>query len=193
MLTQQLSELDLKQFFEFSKLQQDKDSINLSTLAPVQRMLLTTDGTLTHLLEAYLLERIQLVKLSERSHITTEDIPALDLEQGSKVIHRSILLQGQDSRKVFVYAEVILVFDRLPHCFKRELIETQTPLGKLLLKYRIETFKELLEMNQEPAGQRAHFFQIDRQDFLMSRTYRLFYNTRPTMLITEKFPVQCFF
>ena len=49
--------------------------IDAGRLAPLQRVLLITDGTLTEILEAYLLEPIELVKISERV-VTGKDVNA---------------------------------------------------------------------------------------------------------------------
>ena len=108
-----------------------ENHIDLAALAPVQRILLTADGTLTKILE-----EIQMVKLSEQLLITTRAIPDLDIERGSQVLWRKILLQGKNSDKTFVYAESILVLGRLAQRFRQELIESETSLGNLMLKYR---------------------------------------------------------
>lgn len=199
MQTRQFNEIMTKQLSDFSKPSKCnllsvalENRIDLAALAPMQRILLTTDGTLTKILEAYLLEKIQLIKLSERLMITTHAIPQLEIGRGSPVLWRRILLQGKTSGRNFVYAEAMLVLDRLTHQFRQELIKSQTSLGNLLLKHRMETFKELLDSSKEPSGKLADYFQIDRQDPLLSRTYRLFCNQHPAMMITEKFPASYF-
>jgi chorismate-pyruvate lyase len=143
-------------------------TINQLTLNSLQRILLTTDGTLTKILEAYLLEEIQMTKLSERSLLTAQDIPFLDLEQGSEVIERKILLQGRISRKNFLYAESLLVPARLDKRFTDELLNSEIPLGKLMLAHRMETFKEILTSSKEPSEELAAFFQLGDRDNLLS-------------------------
>jgi chorismate-pyruvate lyase len=168
------------------------DYLELSTLAPVQRILLTTDGTLTKILEAYLSEEIQMVKLSERSLISTQDIPWLELEWGSEVIERKILLQGKESRRNFLYAESILIPERLDKHFRGQLLESEIPLGKLMLAHRMETFKEIITSGKESPNGLSAFFQINNEDKLLSRTYRRSHHSKPVMLITEKFPESYF-
>ena len=55
--------------------------------------MLTIDGTLTEILEAYLLEKIKIVKLSEGIVSITQDLRTLEVKIGSEVIERKILLQ----------------------------------------------------------------------------------------------------
>ncbi len=163
-----------------------------ATLSSFQRILLTTDGTLTEILESYLFEPIVLVKLSEFLLPAPQDIPALEVEAGTEVIDRRILLQGKISRRNFIYAESILVPDRLGEKFKQELLVSQTPLGRLWLEHKLETFKEIIDSAREPAHERADYFHINMEDLLLSRTYRVFSNRRPIMRITEKFPESFF-
>lgn len=161
-------------------------------LSRFQRILLTTDGTLTEILAAYLCEQIHLVKLSEHSYQIQHDLEPLDIQTGMDVIDRRILLQGKISRRNFIYAESFLVPDRLNEQFKQELLVSQTPLGKLWLEHKLETFKEIIDTAKEPAGALAAHFSISPEESLLSRTYRVFSNREPIMMITEKFPESFF-
>lgn len=161
-------------------------------LSPLQRILLTTDGTLTEILEAYLLEKIQLVKLSEELVKITEYIPALDLDIGTQVIERKILLRGKISLNNFIYAESIIVPERLEPSWKSRLIESQEPMGRLWLEHKLETFKEIIDSAIEIAEDLSNYFNIEREDKILSRTYRVFSNKKPIIMITEKFPESYF-
>jgi len=145
--------------------------IDLATLCAFHRVLLTTDGTLTDMLASYLLEHIQLIKLSER------------------IIERKILLRGEVSGKNYVFADSVVVIGRLDQKFQNELKTTQTPMGRLWLEHKMETFKEMIDIGKEPANELASYFCIEPEDILLSRTYRVFSKSRPVIMITEKFPV----
>ncbi len=169
-----------------------RSHIDPSKLSTFQRILLTTDGTLTEILEAYLLEKIQVVKLSEGLVSITRDLPQLELKRGSEVIERKILLQGKISRKNFIYAESILIPDRLDDNFKNELLKSKTPLGRLWLEHKIETFKEIVDSSKELAANLSAYFPINNEDSMLSRSYRVFSKRQPIMMITEKFPESYF-
>ena len=169
-----------------------RSHIDPSKLSTFQRILLTTDGTLTEILEAYLLEKIQVVKLSEGLVSITRDLPQLELKRGSEVIERKILLQGKISRKNFIYAESILIPDRLDDNFKNELLKSKTPLGRLWLEHKIETFKEIVDSSKELAANLSAYFPINNEDDMLSRSYRVFSKRQPIMMITEKFPESYF-
>lgn len=161
-------------------------------LSPFQRILLTTDGTLTEILEAYLLEKIQLVKLSEKLVKIAKPIPALDLAVDTEAIERKVLLRGKISLNNFIYAKSIIVPERLDSRFKSRLIESQEPIGRLFLEHKIETFKEIIDSTIETSEELFHYFNIAREDKMLSRTYRVFSNRQPIMMITEKFPENYF-
>ncbi|CCH98443.1 MULTISPECIES: chorismate--pyruvate lyase family protein [Microcystis] len=169
-----------------------KTPLNLSELSTLQRIILITDGTLTDILEIYLLEKMSIVKLSEEAVYLEEDLPVLDLEKGSKIIKRKIFLCSTVSQKNLVYAESIIVIDRLDTKFQEELINSGKPIGKLWLENRMETFKEIVDLSQERAGDLAEDFQISPEEKLFSRTYRVFSQKQAIMMITEKFPESYF-
>ncbi len=169
-----------------------RSHIDPSKLSIFERILLTTDGTVTDMLEAYFFEQIQLVKLSEQAIKLDHDIPEMDLSQGADVIERKILLQGKISRRNYIYAESILVLDRLPPEFRAELLETKTPIGKIWLEQKVETFKEILDTGKQPANGLSTYFNISEDEPVLFRTYCVRSNRQPTMMITEKFPKMYF-
>ena len=166
--------------------------IDPSTLSTFQRILLTTDGTVTHMLEAYLYEQIQVVKLSEKLISLSQDIPVIELKQGTDVIFRKILLRGRISRRNFIYAESIIVPERLEEGFRNELLKTKTPIGKIWFEKKVETFKEIVDSGKEPANALADYFGIKPEEEMFFRTYFVISNRKPTMMITEKFPESFF-
>ena len=169
-----------------------RSHINPATLTPFQRILLTTDGTVTDILEAYLFEQIQVVKLSQELIPSSVDIPLLELKTGTEIIDRQILLQGKISRKNYIYAESIIVPERLDENFRYELFKTKTPIGKIWLEQKVETFKDIVDSAKEPANNLSIHFNIDPSDNMLSRTYRVFSKGQAVMMITEKFPESYF-
>jgi chorismate-pyruvate lyase len=164
--------------------------IDPRTLAPLQRILLITDGTLTEILEANLLERIELVKLSE------DMIGAADVQLGlagsaqDSLLQRRILLRGTSSGKAHVYAESFIALDRLSAAFRDELLHSDVSLGRLWQKHRLETYKELAAVSCRPAGALAVHFACPEETLLLSRSYTVICERRPIMHISEYFPAR---
>ncbi|TAE60520.1 MAG: DUF98 domain-containing protein [Nostocales cyanobacterium] len=171
----------------------NSNQIIWSDLSFLQRIILTNDGTLTGILEQYLQERIQLLKISEEITKNTEHIAALELEPGNQIIERSIFLQGTNSKKNFVYAESKIIINRLDENFREQLLTSKTTIGRLWIEFRLETFKEIIDIGKEPANELSEYFvDTTPETSLLFRTYRVFANRLPIMIITEKFPENYF-
>jgi len=164
------------------------DGFDVSSLDPLQRVLLVTDGTLTEILEANFFERIRLVKISQEAISATGSYALLDPRPGEGLIERKILLQGEKSHRNYAYAESLIAVDRLSRSFRDELLNSTTPLGRLWLEHKLETFKELPELGWHRADHLCHYFECADSAPLLVRTYRVFSFTRPVMVITEYFP-----
>lgn len=163
-------------------------TLDMLQLSTIQRILLTTDGTVTEVIEIYAGESMQVVKLSQALLPIERRIDALDIERGHEVLDRRILLQGKFSGDNFLYAESIIVPDRLDEEVQDGLLRCNRPIGYLIMERRMETFREILEWGREMAGPLATHFGIDETDSVVFRTYRIFANQAPIMQITEKFP-----
>jgi len=157
-----------------------------------QRMLLGTDGTVTHILEAYAEEAVEVVKLLQEYDTPNDaDLP-LDLAPDDKVLRRHVLLQGRGSRRHLMYAEAVVALGRVDPAVLDGLLGTDEPIGVLLAERRTETFREILRVAREPAGELGVHFGLDAAAELISRTYVIVKDSRPLMLITEKFPTDSF-
>jgi len=163
--------------------------IEASSLKPLQRVLIITDGTLTEILEANFLERIRLIKVSQQTISSTAAHAQLIPSPGELLLERKILLQGEKSNRNYAYAESIIAINRLPTSFRNELFSSNIPLGRLWLEHKLETFKELLEVRCEQANELCKHFNCKNSDMLLVRTYCVFLAAMPVMLISEYFPV----
>lgn len=164
----------------------------MTALSLLQQILLITDGTVTHILEAYAGERMRVAKLSQGIGPATTSIPELDIAPGDEVMQRRILLQGSRSGTSFLYAESIIIPSRLPASIRKGLLETDEPIGRLLADNRLETRREITSVTQEPAADLADHFGIDGDAVLHARNYVIVSGGRPVMRISEKFPVTSF-
>lgn len=164
------------------------DRIDPDDLNVFQKILLKTDGTLTEILEAYVSENIHVVKLSEKFISGIPHTEILDITPDREVIERKILLQGMRTGKNWLYAESFIIPDRLGINFRNDLITSGIPIGKLWKTHRIETFKEMIAVFREPSCHIGACFGIRAEESLLCRTYRVFSNQKPVMMITEKFP-----
>jgi chorismate-pyruvate lyase len=157
-----------------------------SDLTRFQRMLVGSDGTVTHILEAYAGEPVEVVKLRQEVDTADGTGPELDLAADDKVLRRHVLLRGRHSARSLLYAEAVVALGRVDPNLLDGMTGTDRPIGVLLAEHRTETFREILRVGREPAGSAGRHFGVDRE--MVSRTYRIVAGGQPVILITEKFP-----
>lgn len=155
-----------------------------------------TNGTVTELLEHYLEESIIVEKLYEDIMTYFNRIPghqSLIIEIDSPVLVRKVILKGKSSLNNYLYAESSILLNQLPHDFRHDLIYSHMPIGKLWSKYRFETYKADFVVQREKAGtDLANYLNISSDSDVLSRTYCVYSRGERTMIITEKFSVECF-
>jgi chorismate-pyruvate lyase len=155
-----------------------------ASLAPMQRVMLLSNGTLTDILQAFTLEEIGVHKLTEAQSVSRSNL--LELSPNEKVLERSVVLYGKRTSRSYVYAESLIALERLPRGLAKELQEGSEPLGRLQLKHRLETFKELIDFRIGKSEKASEFLESNLR-FLI-RSYRVYVKERPCIVIHEYFP-----
>ncbi len=156
-----------------------------SNLAPMQRVMVLSNGTLTDILQAFTLEDIGVHKLADERMVCSSS-NFLELAPNEEALKRSVVLYGKRTSRHYVYAETCLALERLPKALARDIGEGSGPLGRLLLKHRLETFKELLDF-RIGKSEKASEFLASNFKFLI-RSYRVYVDKRPCIVIHEYFP-----
>lgn len=155
-------------------------------------MLVGTDGTVTHILEAYAGEPIEVVKLVQAFDTANGADHLLALDDGEAVLRRRVVLRTACTQRNLLYAEVVVAVARAGPALVEGLVGTGKPIGVLLAEHRMETLREILAVDHEPAGSAAAHFDVEESAPLVVRTYRVVAGGRPILLITEKFPASLF-
>ncbi len=161
----------------------------LSALSPVQQIILNCDGSLTRLLEVIFQETVVIDKLVNELREAEKPIPELMINRMELFLDRKIILKGKDSGRPFMYASSKIALGNLTPEFYDALINSGKPIGYLWELFQIETYKRLLSWGAEaPTEMMQHFFNISAHDKMFYRSYLVYSQNNPTMLITEKFP-----
>lgn len=162
--------------------------LNLRTLTPFHRALLSIDGTVTKFIEAYALEPVESTLLAQQNQKLPSAHHWLDLPVGSDVIARQVLLRGGYSATVYAYAVSLLAPQRLPSTMLRDLASEPAGIGRVLLNSQIENRREILWYGREDVPDLPESIECYTGSTFVSRTYRIIANNQPVMLINEKFP-----
>jgi chorismate-pyruvate lyase len=112
----------------------------------------------------------------------------LNASKGEAVIAREVILRGKYSQRLYAYATSLIMPERLPADMRDELDNEGSSLGRVLLAGRMETFREILWYGREHIPRLPEpISEYSDSDFIC-RTYRIFANKMPIMLVNEKFP-----
>lgn len=163
-------------------------TIDLRSVSPFQRALLSIDGTVTKFIEAYMLEPIEIVRLAQTEKVLGCPHQWLHAEKGTTVMARQVLLQGKYSNKVYAYALSLLLPARLPAAVIKGLDVEPAGLGRILLNSQLENRREILWYGSEQIADLPAEIQSSTGVNFLSRTYRIIVDEKPIMLINEKFP-----
>ncbi len=164
-----------------------RDDSWLDDVAPLQRFLLATDGTVTPALAAYLGEPVGVRVVGQEQVVLTEPDDDLALPPGRPILERRVVLHGTESGTVALYADSRAAVERLSPAVRADLLSGDLPIGLVLRRHRIETFREALGAGRRPArGEAAsHLGRCD----VCWRTYAIISGGRPLIVVHEEFPV----
>jgi chorismate-pyruvate lyase len=164
---------------------------------PVDRMLLTADGTVTTLLEACTGEPITTTTTRQAGPATLDvllaatgpwwqpDSGLVELAPTEQLIVRRVTLHGGRSGTPYVLAESLVVPDRLPGVEVERLGLAGASLGRLLNVSGLETRREVLRITTQRAGAASDHLATEPNTTLACRTYRIVVRQRAAAMVTE--------
>ena len=167
------------------------DQRALARLGTTGRILLTSDGTLTNLLEQLTGEQIVVTRLSQSRGTADAESAALLASAPDRLLSRSTRLVGAVTGTAYIDAVSTIAIDELPTSLRADLVSTEEPIGRLLRRHRIESFREMLGWEVYDQGRSAPE-PHGRTPPSASRRYRVFTAGAPTLLIQEFFAASCF-
>jgi chorismate-pyruvate lyase len=158
-------------------------------LSLFQKIMLSTDGTVTDLIALYTGEPIRVKKLEQSIRL---EVPpdVLRCEGPTKLLSRKILLSGASSN--YLYADSLFAFERFSRSIQDQLLNTDRPIGLMWKEERLETFREIVEQKVAPCAEIANHFDLPAAAPFVSRTYHVHQAGRPLGAITEKWPLSFF-
>jgi len=159
---------------------------SVAALAAVQRLLLTTDGTVTTALATIAGEPVAVALLRQDAVTIADDDEELALWAGAKVLERRVLLHGADSGTPLLYGCSRIVAHRLAREARDDLVAGEIAIGLVLRAHAIETFRAPLRIGVLPAtdAAAAHL----GRGLMCSRRYAIHASGRPLMIVDEQFP-----
>lgn len=159
------------------------------TFSNTQKILLTTDGSITAILDV-LNGKIDLKTLEQHFEKSTPQIAELiDINSGEEINYREVLMHKNN--KPLIYAISYIPLKRLHKNFKSDLIRADIPIGRILRKYNMESRREIKTIQVEKSNEKLEEIYNTDDDFL-TRTYTIIHDEEILIWIKEFFPITYF-
>jgi chorismate-pyruvate lyase len=163
------------------------DAVDFMALAPLQRLLLVIDGTVTTALEALAGEAIAVASIDQHPRVLAAADAELAAPAGSAVLERRVALTGTASGRLYALAESVILPERLPGPLRAALAAGRVGIGQVLRTPGFDSRREGLWFGRWRQPLAAAFGGHGGDDFL-ARAYRVLGGGEPVMRITEYFP-----
>jgi beta-ribofuranosylaminobenzene 5'-phosphate synthase len=167
---------------------------SVGRLSNLQKVLLSTDGSVTQILEMVTGNPVDIRTLVQE--VRTADGPlaeALDIAPGDDVNHRIVELRDSVTGEVLIYAVSHTPLQRLDPEFRHDLMRADIPIGKIIKRYQLESRREITGAGVQKADRElAAMFRIYRNEPVLNRTYHIIHRKKPLIAIEETFPYNRF-
>ncbi|MCK5140371.1 MAG: DUF98 domain-containing protein [Thermodesulfovibrionia bacterium] len=191
-----------QKFLKSIEILKELGNISGIRLSLFQKIIAVTNGSITQLLEIYSGQTIVIDTISQEIGMPESDLsefPGICMKD--KVSRREVMIKGKYDEKVFAYARSYMPMKYLPPKLSQSLIKEDTPLGKLLIRHKIEGRRELndvcikgsreydlkfMKYEEKFKGNKKKF--ISGNKFLIKK-YNFISNGRIIIYITEVYPL----
>ncbi|HID42282.1 MAG TPA: DUF98 domain-containing protein [Archaeoglobaceae archaeon] len=160
-------------------------------LKPIHKILLTTDGSISKILEAVTGKEIKIETVEQK--IVKADkkvVDILEIEEGDSVNFRVVNIIADD--EIVAHAISYTPLSRLDERFREDLMRADIPIGKIIKKHNLEVRREINWGNVVKAEKIADIFKISPDDLILSRNYNIIHRSKILINITEYFPLDRF-
>jgi chorismate-pyruvate lyase len=153
-------------------------------LSNAQKILLTTDGSVTTILDV-IRGHVKIETLEQKFvNADLEMAQLLNIEVGDTVNYRIVVIETEEP---LIYAISLIAVKRLENDFKEDLIRADIPIGRILRKHNIESRREIKSVYYE--DQSPEIKEIFKTNSpMLTRTYNIIHNDEILIWLKETFP-----
>ncbi len=158
-------------------------------LSNTQKILLTTDGSITAILDV-LFGKITLTTLDQHFEAAyTSHAKLVNVSEGEEINFREVIMHTDERPLIYAISHI-----PLKRCSKdvcADLIRADIPIGRILKNYHIESRREIHNIFIEKPNERLkEIFKTDED--MLARDYVIINNDEILMWIKEVFPISYF-
>ena len=152
-------------------------------LSGVQKILLSTDGSVTDILDI-LYGKTQISVLEQKIiKAGNKTAGLLQINENDEINHRIVLIHKDNLP--LIRAESFTPLKRLTEDFKKELAASENAIGRILKKQNMEMRREILSMEIDRGDSVKEMFKNSGK--LLNRTYKIISGGEILMWINEIF------
>ena len=158
-------------------------------LSNTQKILLTTDGSITAILDV-LYGKITLTTLNQ--HFETADsqhAKLVNVNKGDKINFREVIMHTEDFPLIYAISHIPL--SRCSDEICSDLVRADIPIGRILKNYKIESRREINKIYIQKANETLSEIFNTHEDML-AREYVIINKDNILMWIKEVFPISYF-
>ena len=159
------------------------------TLSNTQKILLTTDGSITAILDV-LYGKITLTTIDQ--HFEDADkthAQLVNVDEGDEINFREVIMHKNEKPLIYAISHIPLA-----RCSKKvcaDLIRADIPIGRILKNYNIESRREIHNITiEKPNDKLKEIFKTDEK--MLARDYVIINHDEILMWIKEIFPISYF-
>ena len=167
----------------------DLEKENNKQLSNTQKILLTTDGSITAILDV-LYGKITLDTLDQHfEDADRQHAKLVNVSEGEKINFREVIMHKDDQPLIYAISHIPL--SRCSENVCADLIRADIPIGRILKNYHIESRREINNIYiEEPDDKLKEIFKTDEE--MLARDYVIINNDEILMWIKEIFPISYF-
>ena len=162
----------------------------VGSLSLLEKILLTTDGSVTSLLEVATGSDVRVCTISQEI-LSPDSACQQELEIGADELinHRIVTLKNAHTGEPLIYAVSDTPLGRLLPSFRQDMMRADIPIGKILRSHQIEARREITAIEVIVADdQISAVFAIPLHTPCLQRRYRIIHDEKPFMAIREVLP-----
>lgn len=154
-------------------------------LTPRQRDILDYEGTITTRMETVAGEPVDVILLKQECVPLPYDHSLAAAKRGEDAVVREVELRGRTSGRLLIHAHALLLPARIGEEETREIMDGTAGIGRVLARSGLSTSRDVLWSGVEQCGTDL---PPALAESCLARVYRILVNTRPAILIIERFP-----
>jgi chorismate-pyruvate lyase len=153
-------------------------------LSNAQKILLTTDGSVTTILDV-IRGHVTIETLKQKFvEADTEMAQLLKIKEGDTVNYRVVVIKTEEP---LIYAISLIAVERLENDMKEDLIGADIPIGRILRKHNIESRREVKSIYfEDPNPEIREIFRTNSP--MLTRTYNIIHKDQIFIWLLETFP-----